>query len=431
MVFVKARDDIVSGIVAFSIDFVFLSTFSILNSKLSVILFTNRIRAGRRVALKEHRAPGAAKPILNTGFFSTILIILAYVMTLMSIGIGFSVRASSQNIYRTERTSTYAKLLPNGKDYTNELNVSIEDMRTSCVVASGDGVIYYASAEINNELLCLSPGRVRHPIPLYSQKAASSAFIAIESSEFLLGDNKIERTIIFTNSVGTQRSMEFLASDNRMMTCGSFGVAGRDIDRDVRDGFQCLFSKKEGENITTFQLQSTRGDSEWVGVLDPTLTISNLTEEHWINYHARVGSRLVSQGEAVAHNSFFALVESGIYDKISVDILDSQLSSSGTEISNWAIYLAVSMGILILVECAILIFSKKEINLNFNSITGLSSMLREEHEGVGFSNTVGTPALIGLTERASGSGKALHLGPVRGNEETTQLQDSSAQPNWA
>lgn len=119
-------------------------------------------------------------------------------------------------------------------------------------------------------------------------------------------------------------------------------------------------------------------------------------------------------GDLVAQASQYS------YDPKRVQVLE-KVESPVTVIGYWAVgMVAGSMLLVILGFIITVILLRNDTRPRFNTINGLSSIVREEHEPSGRSYTAGESALLGLRFTNADS---LHFGPLSSKDEGTAYQE--------
>lgn len=119
-------------------------------------------------------------------------------------------------------------------------------------------------------------------------------------------------------------------------------------------------------------------------------------------------------GDLVAQGSQYKFDATRVHRRIKVD-------NPVTVIGYWAVGMVAGSIIIVLIGYIVtVVLLRNDSRPRFNTINGLSSIVREEHDPSGRSNFVGESAVLGLRFTNADS---LHFGPLTSKDEGTAFQE--------
>lgn len=448
--------------------FIFLDIFTVgvldmVLSRVVCLSYYRNINEGKPVSVKSADIPGLSNYLLGRWISPTNLIAIGAKLSLLIIVLtaNMSIRSKSTVTHYEERTGAF-KLAPSDEDIaryenkTNSVRPRLESSK-SCFEEDGDTLTYYqlrfnledgnnGQKEINDSsMICMSTANVDNSQKLITVKGCTRkeiwelsclTVISGEARKNARNLTRLEQTELYEGDI-VHTFIEFAKEDvdqswweykNPVLTCLSTHI-GIDSTIAASKYTHCLMVSKEDDK--TFIERWIMGPSSDNGREDPEgifiLEYPGIIFEGIHDFDRQAAARYLQlpfpfadyrtlSGELIAQASQFeeANGQIGILEK-------EENGNTVTTMDIYAVVLVAGAIVIVIVSYVVtIVLLRRDNRPRFNTINGLSSIVREEHIPSGRSYTAGESAILGLRFTSDDS---LHFGPLRDRGEGTPFQD--------
>lgn len=453
--------------------FIFLDIFTVgildmVLSRIVCLSYYRNINEGRPVSVNSADIPGLSNYLLGRWMSPTNLIAVSAKIALLLIVLtaNMSIKSKATFTHYEQRTGVF-ELAPSDEQINKTIKLQVQprfESSKSCFKEDEEKLIYYelrfnlASAEDSirdiqdiddSTVVCMSDGNVADSAPLATVLGCSR------------NEDKPERSCLSVISADTVKSASQLQRLGTNSTYPDGEIVHTYVDFE-QSGVDLLWKEYTKPLLTCLStsigIDSYVSPSQYTHCLMVSHHLGNTYVERWImgpdtggsnsaladegvfileypgvifegkiNFGREASARYLQlpfpfadyrtlSGELVAQASYYK------EDKKTIGILKSTGDDNTiTTIDIFAVVLVAASIVIVLVGYVVTILLLRRDNRpRFNTINGLSSIVREEHIPSGRSYASGDSAILGLRFTSNDN---LHFGPLRDRGEGTSFQD--------
>lgn len=452
--------------------FVFLDIFTvgildIVLARLVCLAYYRNINEGKPVSVKSADIPGLSNYLLGHSL-SLINIValgtkLALLVVVLAANMSIQTRGTKTNVERRDATFVFD---PTDADRNSSYRVRRRlETSKSCFEEDGDQLIYYPlrfnlkdgqkleGSDVvdsiddgdvldvdDSSVVCMSPTQVSNHEPFVrvlgcTRKESGQCLTVISRNTTMDASNVSYTTGDPYDGEIAHYYLDFDPDavrrlwsdyDDPKLTCLTTEI-GIDANASPSTYSHCLMvsvSKDKKETVVERWVLSTKESTEtayslfimeYPGIrFEGALEFGRLAAAQYLELPFPFTDYRTLSGDLVAQGSQYK------YDSKRVEIL-VKVDSTVTVIGYWAVGLVIgSILIVVLGFIITVVLLRNDTRPRFNTINGLSSIVREEHEPSGRSYTTGESAVLGLRFTNADS---LHFGPLSSKDEGTPYQD--------
>lgn len=454
--------------------FIFLDIFTvgildIVLARLVCLAYYRNINEGKPVSVKSADIPGLSNYLLGQSLSPINIVALGTKLVLLGVvlaaNMSIQTRGTKTNI--ESRNATFAfDPTDNEREVGGNYKVRRRlETSKSCFEEDGDELIYYPlrfnlkngtvlegpdfpAAENEKEMydvddatvVCMSPSQVgnyesmvtvlgctrKDPgqcLTVISRNTTKDVSIDYEEGETYSGE--ITHRYLNFDEAGVRRLWS--EYDNPVLTCltTQIGVTKNSESSKYSHCLLVSIEDEEDETIVERWILSPAGKGsskefdefvmEYPGIrFKGKVEFGQLAAAQYLELPFPFTDYRTLSGDLVAQASKYE------YSPKSVELL-VKVETPVTVIGYWAVGMVVGSILIVVLGLIItVILLRKDTRPRFNTINGLSSIVREEHEPSGRSYTAGESAVLGLRFTNADS---LHFGPLSSKDEGTAYQE--------